>query len=173
VTEAPFTGVRVEPLPNRTLLLLEVWEEVSVVEHRLGSALPGPGQALAAEGWRALWWEPGTWLIRLTADDGPALPGRVSAALDSEGAATDVSGAFRRIALEGPAWRSLLMIGGVFDAESPDFGPGCVAGTVIHRIPVHLDVLSPTTVEAFVPPSYLEEMLHHWRRSAVRLSNLG
>ncbi len=170
MTEASITGVRVEPALHRALLLAEVWGDVSVVERRLGSALPAPGKADVADNWRALWWEPGTWLIRPTADALPASLAGLSSALDGEGAVNDVSGAFRRIVLEGSAWRTLLMIGGVFDAESPAFGPGCVAGTVVHHIPVRLDVLSPATVEAYVPPSYVEDLLHRWRASAARLS---
>jgi heterotetrameric sarcosine oxidase gamma subunit len=169
VTEA-IAGVHVEPAAHRPLLLMAVWGDLPAVERRLGAALPAPGKAIAAQCRRVLWWEPGTWLVRAAADALPAAPDSLEAALDGEGAAVDVSGAFRRIALEGPAWRSLLMIGGVFDAESPAFGPGCVAGALIHHIPVRLDVLSPTMAEAYVPPSYAEDLLHRWRRSAARLA---
>ena len=170
MTEPLETGVQVEPAASATLLIVEIWGDVAVVEARLRATLPAPGKALAAAGWRALWWEPETWLIRPAAEADSTVAAGLSAAIGGEGALTDVSGAFRRIVLQGPAWRSLLMIGGVFDAESPSFGPGCVAGTVIHHTPVRLDVLSPTTVEAYVPPSYAEDLLHHWRRSAARLA---
>ena len=169
MTDPLGTDVRVEPAERKTLLLVEVWGDPALAEVRLGASFPKSGRALADVDWRALWWEPGTWLIRAPSDDG-ALAARLSAAVDGEGAVTDVSGAFRRLVLLGPGWRSLLMIGGVFDAESPELGPGCVAGTVIHHMPVRLDVLSPTTVEAYVPPSYAEDLLHHWRGVATRLS---
>jgi len=161
--------VHVEPATGEPLLLLEIWGDQSLVESRLGASLPKPGKALAETGSRALWWEPQTWLMRAPSD-ASALAGRLSEASEGEGTVTDVSGAFRRIIVHGPEWRSLLMIGGVFDAESPAFGPGCVVGTVIHHMPVRLDVLSPTTVEAYAPPSYVEDLLHHWRASATRLS---
>jgi len=170
VTEPLETGVQVEPIVPATLLIVEIWGDVAGVEARLGATLPAPGKALATAGWRALWWEPGTWLIRAAPEANPTLAAGLSAAIEGQGALTDVSGAFRRIILQGPAWRSLLMVGGVFDAESPAFGPGCVAGTVIHHMPVRLDVLAPTTVEAYVPPSYAEDLLHHWRGAATRLS---
>ncbi len=163
-------GVCVEPAAHDALLLVEVWGAPCVVESRLGASLPTPGQALAQTGWRALWWERATWLIRAAA--GEETLAKLSIAVEGEGAVTDVSGAFRRIVLRGPAWRPLLMIGGVFDAESPNFGPGCVAGTVIHHMPVRIDVLSSTTAEAYVPPSYAEALLHHWRGAAGRLSGL-
>jgi hypothetical protein len=65
------------------------------------------------------------------------------------------------------------MIGGVFDAESPSFGPGSMAGTVIHHMPVRLDVVSEGAVDAYVPPSYADDLLDHWRRSAARILAAG
>jgi hypothetical protein len=62
-----------------------------------------------------------------------------------------------------------MMIGGVFDAESPAFASGCVAGTVIHHLPVRLDVIDAETVDAYIPPSYAAELMGHWQRSIARL----
>ena len=91
----------------------------------------------------------------------------LAAALQGRGAVTDVSGGFRRIRVHGPLWRELLMIGGVFDAEH-GFPVGSTAGTVIHHLPVRLDAVDAGTVDAYVAPSYAEELLHHWRKARLR-----
>jgi hypothetical protein len=63
-----------------------------------------------------------------------------------------------------------MMIGGVFDAESPAFGPDCIAGTVIHHPPVRPDVIDGKTVDAYTPPSYAAELAHHWKVAARRIA---
>ena len=44
-----------------------------------------------------------------------------------------------------------------------------VAGTVIHHLPVRLDVLASDTVDAYTPPSYAAELSALWARSIARL----
>ena len=90
--------------------------------------------------------------------------------LGGEGGLTDVSGGFRRIRVQGLRWRELMMIGGVFDAEDEAFAPGCVVGTMIHHLPVRLDVVAIDTVDAYILPSYAEELLHHWPGTARRFT---
>jgi len=142
---------------------IEVWGDVAAVEHRLGAALPKAGAAMTLNGARLMWWEPKVWLVRGAGIDLPD-------ALAKDGAAIDVTGAFSRLRITGAAWRELLMIGGVFDAESPAFGPDCIAGTVIHHLPVRLDVIDAQTVEAYTPPSYAAELAHHWEAAARRIA---
>jgi sarcosine oxidase gamma subunit len=149
----------IEVQPPERLLAIELWGDRAAVEARFGAPLPLPGQSIDLGGWRILWWEPGIWIVRM--DAGPQT--------DLELAMIDLSGGFVRIRLFGRLWRELLMIGGVFDAEAPDFGPGSVAGTVIHHMPVRLDVISQGTVDAYVPPSYAENLIDHWTRSKARL----
>jgi heterotetrameric sarcosine oxidase gamma subunit len=154
----------VQIAPREALFLLEVWGDAAAVETRLGAPLPAPCRASAIDGGRVIWWEPQTWLARVALADQAAALARLTDALGGDGTVTDVSGAYTRIAVSGPAWRDLMMIGGVFDAESPSFGPGSVAATVIHHLPVRLDVIGETAVEAYVAPSYAGDLLHHWGR---------
>jgi heterotetrameric sarcosine oxidase gamma subunit len=117
---------------------------------------------MTQNGSRVMWWEPKVWLVRGTSTD-------FAEVLAEESAAIDVTGAFSRLRITGPDWRELLMIGGVFDAESPTFGPDCIAGTVIHHLPVRLDVIDAQTVDAYTPPSYAAELAHHWEVAARRI----
>ncbi len=159
----------IEVQPPECLLALELWGDRAGVEARLGAPLPLSGKSADAGERRVLWWEPGIWLVRAGAEARTALERTVAEALVAEGAVTDLSGGFVRIRLSGSLWRELLMIGGVFDAESPTFGPGSVAGTVIHHMPVRLDVVSQETADAYVPPSYAEDLMEHWTHAAARL----
>lgn len=163
------TVLRAEP---EALFLVETWGDGAAVERRLaaaGIAAPAPCRSASAGDLRLMWWEPNTWLIRAPKPLRDETGARLTEALAGEGAVTDVSGAFVRVRVEGALWRSLLMIGGVFDAESPSFGPGSVAGTVIHHLPVRLDVIGDGAVDAYVPPSYAADLLHHWGAAAARL----
>jgi len=144
------------------LAQIEVWGDVAAVEGRLGASLPKAGRSTTLNASRIMWWEPKVWLVRGFAAD-------LADAIAEDGAAIDVTGAFSRLRITGAVWRELLMIGGVFDAESPTFGPDCIAGTVIHHLPVRLDVIDAHTVDAYTPPSYAAELAHHWRAAARRI----
>jgi len=145
------------------LVQIEVWGDLAAVESRLGAALPKAGRSTTLNAARVMWWEPKVWLVRGSSTDWAEV-------LAEDGAAIDVTGAFSRLRITGPAWRELLMIGGVFDAESPTFGRDCIAGTVIHHLPVRLDVIDAQTVDAYTPPSYAAELLHHWHAAARRIA---
>ncbi len=149
-------------LPPEPLTQIEIWGDLAAVEHLLGAALPTAGRSMTQNGSRVMWWEPKVWLVRGTSTD-------FAEVLAEESAAIDVTGAFSRLRITGPDWRELLMIGGVFDAESPTFGPDCIAGTVIHHLPVRLDVIDAQTVDAYTPPSYAAELAHHWEVAARRI----
>ncbi len=157
-------ALTVQVAPREALFLLEIWGDPAAVETRLGAPLPASCRATAIDSARLIWWEPQTWLVRAPLADQAGALARLTAALADDGAVTDLSGAFTRIAVTGPGWRDLLMIGGVFDAESPSFGSGSVAATLIHHLPVRLDVIGETAVEAYVAPSYVGGLLHHWTR---------
>ncbi len=154
--------LEIEVLPSEPLFQIEVWGDLAAVERRLGATLPKAGQSMTLNGARVMWWEPKVWLVRGSS------AGLVDA-LAEDGAAIEVTGAFSRLRVTGAAWRELLMIGGVFDAESPNFGPDCIAGTVMHHLPVRLDVIDALTVEAYTPPSYAIELVHHWEVAARRI----
>ena len=161
--------LRITPCPSQSLLGLEIWGDRAVVGVRLGAALPASCRSADMGARRLLWWEPDVWIARTTLDDRATFETVLANALDGEGAMTDLSGAFVRLRVSGNLWRELLMIGAVFDAESAAFGPGSVAGTVIHHLPVRLDVVDPATLHVYVAPSYADDLLHHWTRSAARL----
>jgi heterotetrameric sarcosine oxidase gamma subunit len=144
------------------LVQIEVWGDLAAVEQRLGASLPKAGRSTTLNGARVMWWEPKVWLVRSASAD-------LAQVLAEDGATIDVAGAFTRLRITGAAWRELLMIGGVFDAESPAFAPDCIAGTVIHHLPVRLDVIDPQRVDAYTPPSYAAELAHHWEVAARRI----
>jgi heterotetrameric sarcosine oxidase gamma subunit len=89
--------------------------------------------------------------------------------LGEDGAAIDLSGGFAGLEIVGPGWRELLMVGGVFDAEDPAFGPGSTAGTILHHAGVRYDVIDDDRVHILVAPSYALDLLDHLRVAASRL----
>jgi heterotetrameric sarcosine oxidase gamma subunit len=115
------------------------------------TALPGVGRAADVGGGRLVCLEPGHWLA-VGAIDPNRFPG----------VAIDVSGALERRRLHGAGWRARLMVGGWFDAEAPDFAPGCVARTVMHDVPVLLDCIAADTCDIWVPRSYAEWFFAEW-----------
>jgi heterotetrameric sarcosine oxidase gamma subunit len=171
VTDGTAASLKILPLPADALVQIEVWGDAAAVSARLAAAmtirLPEPCRSVSAGDRRILFWEPSTWLVRAPLAQGGEALSLLIAALGAEGAATDISGAFRRIRMIGSAWRSLLMIGGVFDAESPHFSPGCCAGTVLHHLPLRYDVIADDVVDAYVAPSYAPDLLHHWYAAAL------
>lgn len=73
-------------------------------------------------------------------------------------ALTAIGGGIVRVALSGPGWRRLLMEGGVFDAESQPFGPGCGATSIIDHANVRL--------HCYVPTSYAHDLVTFWQLAA-------
>ncbi len=159
-------AVEIAILPSEPLAQLEVWGDLAAVERRLGSTRPKAGASVTLNASRVMWWEPKVWLVRGGDID-------LAEVLAEDGAAIEITGAFARLRITGAAWRELLMIGAVFDAESPTFAPGCIAGTVIHHLPVRLDVVDAQTVDAYTPPSYAAELVHHWKDAARRIAVLA
>jgi heterotetrameric sarcosine oxidase gamma subunit len=156
-----------------TLIQIETWGDIAAISARIEAALklvlPSPCHSTGDGDHRLMWWEPQTWLLRAPGEARQGLLAQLQALLGGDGAAADLSGAFQRIRLAGPKVRDLLMIGAVFDAKSPAFAPGCIAGTVLHHLPVRLDVVANDVIDAFTPPSYSDALLHHWRLGVARL----
>lgn len=156
------TDLAIEPLPPAPLHRLELWGDPVPTAARLsgvlGHALPAAGRA---EG-NVLRCGPTTWMVE---GDVAAL----EAALEHGGACTAIGGGFVRVKLSGPGWRSLLMEGGLFDAENPAFGPDSVATTLIEHVTVTLRVIDADACLAYVPASHAEDLLHFWRISATTL----
>ena len=160
------TDVTITALPTAPLHTLEIWSNAAQVAKRFkaatGFALPPSG---LSDGNDTLWlirYEPTVWLAE---GDISAL----SAILADDGALTAIGGGVVRVRLSGPGWRSLLMEGGVFDAESPSFAPGCSAATLVNHVNLRLYVTSDDACIAYVPLSYAADMIHFWETAAASL----
>ena len=158
--------VTITPLPAASLHALEIWSNPAEVARRFeaatGFALPSSGRASGSDALRLIRFEPTVWLVE---GDASALPD----ILDENGALTAIGGGLVRVRLSGPGWRSLLMEGGVFDAETPDLAPGCSAATIIDQVNVRLHVESADACIAYVPLSYAADMIHFWNTAARTL----
>ena len=161
MTEATITA-----LPAAPLHALEIWSNPGEVAHRFAAAtefaLPPSGRANGSDTLRLIRFEPTVWLVE---GDASALP----AILGEDGALTAIGGGIVRVRLSGTGWRSLLMERGVFDAETPDFAPGCSAATVIDHVNVRLYVETADACIAYVPSSYAADMIHFWKTAARTL----
>ena len=62
------------------------------------------------------------------------------------------------------------MEGGVFDAESAAFAPGCSAATIIEHVNVRLHVVSENACNAYVPLSFSKALVHFWNEAATTLA---
>jgi heterotetrameric sarcosine oxidase gamma subunit len=160
------TEVTITPLPAAPLHALEIWSNPAKVSARIkkvtGLALPATGRTAGDDGLRLIRYEPTVWLVE---GDVSTLP----KALGGDGALTAVGGGIVRIRLSGAGWRRLLMEGGVFDAESLAFAPGCSVATVIDQVNVRLLVADTDTCIAYVPTSYAADIIHFWESAAKLL----
>ena len=160
------TDVTITTLPATPLHALEIWSNPAKVAKRFKAAtgfeLPPSGRSRGNDALRLIRFEPTVWLVE---GDTSAL----EAILGEDGALTAIGGGIVRVRLSGLGWRSLLMEGGVFDAEAPDFAPGCSAATLVDQVNLRLHVESADTCIAYVPLSYAAEMIHFWETSAQRL----
>ena len=160
------TEVTITAQPAAPLHALEIWSNPGEVAQRFeaatGFALPPSGRASGSEALRLIRFEPTVWLVE---GDASALP----AVLGEDGALTTIGGGVVRVRLSGPGWRSLLMERGVFDAETPDFAPGCSAATIIDHVNLRLHVESADACIAYVPASYAADMIHFWTTAARTL----
>lgn len=153
------TDVVIEDLGRAPLHQLELWGDPVPTAKRiakaLGHALPQAGRAQGT----VLRVSPSTWLV---SGDVAAL----AKALGDGGSLTAVGGGLVQVRLSGPAWRSLLMEGSLFDAESAEFKADCVATVLIDHVTVTLRVESEASCLAYVPASLADDLLRFWRISA-------
>jgi heterotetrameric sarcosine oxidase gamma subunit len=157
------TDVTITPLPAAPLHALEIWSNAPAVAARFaaatGFALPPTGRSTGTGALRLIRYEPTVWLVE---GDASALP----AILAQDGSLTPIGGGIVRVRLSGEGWRTLLMEGGVFDAESPVFAPGCSAATIIDHIAVRFHVVSEDACDAYVPASFCAGLVHFWEQAA-------
>jgi heterotetrameric sarcosine oxidase gamma subunit len=148
-------------LPPASLHAMEIWSNPRDVASRFelaGVALPTMGHSVTVQPITLIRFEPTVWLIE--GDSSPLVP-----ILASDGALTAIGGGIVRVRIAGPGWRTLLMEGGFFDAESPAFAPGCSAATIIDHVAVRLWVESEDACIAFVPSSYAASLVHFWEQA--------
>jgi heterotetrameric sarcosine oxidase gamma subunit len=161
----------ITPLPAAPLHALEVWSNALAVANRFaaatGFALPPMGRAGGTDALRLIRYEPTVWLVEGDASALPAILG--PEILGDDGAITAIGGGIVRVRLSGKGWRTLLMEGGVFDAENPAFAPGCSAATIIDHIAVRLHVVSDDVCDAYVPASFGAGLVHFWETAAASL----
>ena len=154
------TDITVTTVPAAPLHALEIWSNPPAVgarfEAALGAALPAMGRSLELPALRLIRFEPTVWLVE---GDTAGL----ADVLGPDGSLTSIGGGVVRVRLAGRGWRSLLMEGGVFDAESPKFAKGCSASTLIDHVNVRLLVESDDSCLAYVPLSYAHDMVHFWQ----------
>ena len=160
------TDITITALPAAPLHVFEIWSNPSAVANRfeaaLDSSLPVLGAALQLPAIRLIRYEPAVWL----AEGDPA---GLAEILGADGNLTAIGGGVVRVRLCGSGWRSLLMEGGVFDAESADFAAGSSAATLIDHVNVRLYVESDNACIAYVPLSYAHDMIHFWTVAAKSL----
>jgi heterotetrameric sarcosine oxidase gamma subunit len=160
------TELTISTLPPAPLHVFEIWSNPAAVAKRFkatcGFALPATRRSGGNDALRLIRFEPTVWLV-----EGDASP--LSAILSDDGAVTAIGGGIVRIRLSGKGWRTLLMEGGVFDAESPTFAAGCSAATIIDHINVRLHVVSDDACDAYVPLSFSKGLLHFWEQAAGSL----
>ncbi len=113
------------------------------------------------DGLRALKVEPRRWWLI----GAGAQAERIAASLGDSGALAPIGGGLVRATLTGPDWRELLTISGIFDVEDPGFGPGDVAGTVIHHVAVRIVPTGDTACEVYFASSYAPSLIELWQRA--------
>ena len=161
------TDITITALPAAPLHVFEIWSNPGAVANRfetaLGRSLPVLGRGLQLPSMQLIRYEPAVWLVE-------GETSRLAEILGPDGSLTAIGGGIVRVRLSGAGWRSLLMEGGVFDAESNDFAPGCSAATVIDHVNVRLLVESDDACLAYVPLSYAHDMIHFWTVAAESLA---
>jgi heterotetrameric sarcosine oxidase gamma subunit len=161
----------ITPLPAAPLHAFEIWSEAPAVAARFeaatGFALPAMGRSSGTGALRLIRYEPTVWLVEGDANTLPDILG--PEILGDDGSLTPIGGGIVRVRLSGEGWRSLLMEGGMFDAESPAFAPGCSAATIIDHIAVRLHVVSDDACDVYVPASFSAGLVHFWEQAAGSL----
>jgi heterotetrameric sarcosine oxidase gamma subunit len=161
------TDVTITLLPAAPLHALEIWSDAQAVATRFATAtgfpLPRFGTSGGTEALRLLRYEPTVWMV-----DGDVGP--LHDILGEDGAITAIGGGIVRVRLSGTAWRSLLMEGGLFDADSPAFACGCSAATIIDHVAVRLHVVRDDACDAYVPASFSKSLIHFWEQAVDSLA---
>ncbi len=160
------TDISITLLPPAPLYALEIWSNGQAVAARFEDEnrfpLPRLGRSAGREDLRLIRFEPTVWLV-----DGNI--SKLDEIVGDDGSLTAIGGSVARVRLCGSGWRSLLMEGGVFDAESDGFASGCSAATFIEHVAVRLHVVDDDTCDAYVPSSFSAGLIHFWEEASKTL----
>ena len=155
--------VTITILPPAPLYAMEIWANAKDVATRFSAVtdfpLPRLGTSGGSDALRLIRYEPSVWLVE---GDAIVLP----TILGCDGAVTAIGGSITRVRLSGEGWRTLLMEGGMFDAESPAFAARSSAATIIDHIPVRLHVVNDDACDVYVPASFAAGLVHFWNLAA-------
>ena len=143
-----------------------------VSEARVTLAIAAAGDVIALDLWddseppnlptgRTLPVEPRRWWLIDAAQHAPAITAHIA----DRGALSPLGGGLIRATLTGLGWRALLSVSGWFDSENPAFGPGQIAATTIHHVPVWIAPISDTACEVYLPSSYAASLADLWTRA--------
>ena len=161
------TDLTIAALPPAPLHAVEIWDDPHGVAARfeaaLGFVLPPMGRSAGRDGLTLIRCEPTVWLA-----EGDIAP--LAVILDNDGAITAIGGGIVRVRIRGGGWRTLLMEGGVFDAESAVFAVGCGAATIIDHVNVRILVESEDACLVYVPASYAAGLIHFWEQALPLLA---
>lgn len=161
------TDVTIKALPAAPLHAFEIWRNQAAVAKRFeratGFALPAMGRSGGTDALRLIRFEPTVWMVE-------GDPSGLRAILADDGAITAIGGGVVRVCLSGNGWRTLLMEGGVFDAENPAFAAGCSAATIIDHVNVRLHVVDDDRCHAYVPLSFSVGLIEFWEAAAQTLA---
>ena len=147
MAKAPATvidAVALSTAPAGDVIALDLWDDIG---------LPDDVRMLQAEPRR--WW-------LIDASDRAA---DIAARIGDAGALTPIGGGLVRATLTGPGWRALLTISGCFDTENPGFGPGQVAATIIHHVPVWIAVTGDDECQVHMASSYAPTVSALWTQA--------
>ncbi len=162
------TNVTITPLLAAPLHALEIWSNPVAAAKRFKTAtsldFPGMGRSAATDNFCLIRFEPTVWLVEGDASMFPVI-------LGNDGALTAIGGGITRVQLSGKGWRTLLMEGGVLDAENPAFAEGCSAATIIDHVNVRLHVVSDDACIAYIPLSFSQGLIHFWKQASESLAS--
>jgi sarcosine oxidase gamma subunit len=143
-----------------------------VTDARVTLAMAPAGDVVALDLWdegvppdlptgRIVQVEPRRWWLIDAAQHTPAIAAHIA----DRGALSPIGGGLIRATLTGLGWRALLSVSGWFDSENPAFGPGQIAATTIHHVPVWIAPISDTACEVYLPSSYAASLADLWTRA--------
>lgn len=117
----------------------------------LGAEPPSAGRWVQAGAVRIYFAEEKAWYVEGAPDD-------LAERLKGLAGVSDISGAFRRLKLQGPAAAEALSLETFFPTADRNLGEGDLVATLLRHAPVLMAFAAPDQIDLFVPPSYAKDM---------------